>query len=211
MKKNDIYKTLLGRIVNLQYKPGEILNEQLLCQEFNVSRTPIREVLMQLADFDFVTIKPKVATTVSEIDWRMLKYLYEIKTPLEGLACELAGTRVTPEEIQQLESIVEELRTFSKNGKKTFAYYHDKDSEFHTICHRASRNQFVEKYLAEINLKSRRFLHYIDYKIDELDWYTETLNSILESLKDHDGERAKQEVINHNQSFLKKLSEYFFG
>lgn len=211
MKKRDIYKTILGRIVELEYKPGEILNEQLLCQEFKVSRTPIREVLMQLADIEFVTIKPKVGTMVSEIDWRMLKYLYEIKTPLEGLACELASSRATSEEIQKLESIVEELRTFSKNGEKTYAYYHDKDGEFHKICHLASRNQFIVKYLGEISLKSRRFLHYIDYKIYELDWYTETLSRILEALKDQDGERAKKEVIDHNQSFLKKLSEYFFG
>lgn len=211
MEKSEIYKTLLRRIVGLDYKPGELLNEQDLCREFKVSRTPIREVLKQLADIDFVSITPKVATRVSQIDFMVLKYLFETKTSLEGLACELASDRITAGEILQLESIVEELKDIPGNSFEAFDYYHDKDAEFHGICHLASRNPFIVKFLSELSLKARRFLYYIDYKMDELSWYTETLQNILDALKNQDGERAKTEAIFHNQSFLKKLSQYFFG
>lgn len=105
-----------------------------------------------MADIGFVSITPKVATRVSEIDFMVLKYLFETKTSLEGLACELASERITEEEIVRLESIVEELKGIHGNSPEAFEHYHDKDSEFHSICHLASRNPFIVKFLAELEV-----------------------------------------------------------
>jgi DNA-binding GntR family transcriptional regulator len=44
----EIYRTIKDRILFLEYKPGQILNENTLAEEFGVSRTPLREVLSRL-------------------------------------------------------------------------------------------------------------------------------------------------------------------
>ena len=46
--RHDIYEQLYGEIMTLQRKPGSTLRENALCEEFGVSRTPIRSVLQEL-------------------------------------------------------------------------------------------------------------------------------------------------------------------
>ena len=46
----EIYSILLDRIIELEYQPGELLNEKKLIEEFKVSRTPIREALLKLSE-----------------------------------------------------------------------------------------------------------------------------------------------------------------
>ena len=43
-----IYNELKRRIINMELKPGDVINEKELIEEFNVSRTPIREAILKL-------------------------------------------------------------------------------------------------------------------------------------------------------------------
>jgi len=210
--KEGIYEVLLHRIINTDYKPGQLLNERELCEEFNTSRTPIREVMIQLSQAGYVEIKPKVGTYVSPVNATALKYIFEVKVPLEGIVAELAAYRITPEELEQLEAVFRRIEAFPKEGFAASSYdYHELDLEFHKICQLASRNDFLVKYLDELMMKTMRFLHYIHYDPKELEWYTETLRDILEGIRNRDGEKAKTAAILHNTMFIKKLSEFFFG
>jgi DNA-binding GntR family transcriptional regulator len=211
-QKESIYEILLHRIINTDYKPGQLLNERELCKEFNTSRTPIREVMIQLSHAGYVEIKPKVGTYVSPVNATALKYIFEVKVPLEGIVAELAAYRITSEELEQLERVFQRIETCPKEGFAVSSYdYHELDQEFHKICREATRNAFLIKYLDELMLKTMRFLHYIHYDPKELEWYTDTLRDLLEGIKNRDGERAKTAAILHNTTFIKKLSEFFFG
>ncbi len=100
--QTDIYSILLNRIIELEYQPGELLNEKKLIEEFGVSRTPIRESLLKLSEKGFVNLVPRVGTYVTQVDIRDIKYAYEVKKHLEILACELAAERATEDQILEL-------------------------------------------------------------------------------------------------------------
>jgi DNA-binding GntR family transcriptional regulator len=211
-QKESIYEILLHRIINTDYKPGQLLNERELCKEFNTSRTPIREVMIQLSQAGYVEIKPKVGTYVAPVRSTALKYIFELKVPLEGIAAELAATRITPEELDRLEEVFRKIEAFSTEGFAVSSEdYHELDLEFHKICQVASRNDFLVKYLDELMKKTMRFLHYIRYDPTELEWYTDTLRDILDGIRNRDGEKAKTAAILHNTTFIRKLSAFFFG
>lgn len=83
-----IFHILRERITLLQYPPGTILDIDALATEFNVSRTPIRSVLQQLAYHGLVVSRHGVRTSVAPIDFEKLR---EDKTFRSHLA-ELIGT-----------------------------------------------------------------------------------------------------------------------
>ena len=56
--RHDIYEQLYGEIMTLQRKPGSTLRENALCEEFGVSRTPIRSVLQELRIAGLIEVTP---------------------------------------------------------------------------------------------------------------------------------------------------------
>ncbi|MEA3422623.1 MAG: GntR family transcriptional regulator, partial [Bacillota bacterium] len=58
----EIYNELKRRIIELEYEPGSAINEKDLVNEFQVSRTPIREALLRLSQIGLVEMRPRVGT-----------------------------------------------------------------------------------------------------------------------------------------------------
>ena len=81
---NVIFEVLKKRIIELEMKPGDVINEKDLIVEFEVSRTPVREALIKLSQIDLVEIRPRVGTFVTQIDLATVKSAYEVKKNLEG-------------------------------------------------------------------------------------------------------------------------------
>ncbi len=204
----EIYSILLDRIIELEYQPGELLNEKKLIEEFKVSRTPIREALLKLSEKDFVKMVPRVGTYITQVDIRDIKYAYEVKKNLEVLACELAAERASEEQAQELLAIVERIETYSSQAdyKK---YIHD-DYFFRKIIREASQNPYLQNYLEELNKKTMRFVNYVQYKMDNPEWYNESLRTIAQAIKNRNAEVAGKEMKTHTEIFLNELSKRFF-
>ena len=67
------YQTLWGRIVTMELKPGDPLNDRQLAEEMGISRTPVREALIMLNIAHMVTIKPQSGTYVAPIDLKLMR------------------------------------------------------------------------------------------------------------------------------------------
>src|SRR6478609_10217433 len=103
---------LLNRIRRLvlggDFPPGAVLPEAFLAQEFDVSRTPIREALKQLQHEGLVEIRPKVGTFVREPTHREIIELFQLKESLEGLAASLLARRGETPELSALRMNLED-------------------------------------------------------------------------------------------------------
>jgi DNA-binding GntR family transcriptional regulator len=64
----QLYGILRQRIVDNTLKPGERISESSLAQEFDISRTPLRAALQQLAADGLVSVRPQVGTLVASLD-----------------------------------------------------------------------------------------------------------------------------------------------
>jgi len=65
---DQIYDELRRMVVQLDLKPGEALSEKTTAELFNVSRTPVREAILRLADHGLVTVAPQFGTFIAAID-----------------------------------------------------------------------------------------------------------------------------------------------
>ena len=69
IKKDELYHTILNRILFLEYPPKYILKEEALAMEFGISRGPVREVLKRLEWEQLVETMPRTGTIITEIEY----------------------------------------------------------------------------------------------------------------------------------------------
>ncbi len=98
-KTEDVYEVLKRRIIELEYEPGEVLNEVEVAEEFNLSRTPIRKAFHQLNNDNLLNIIPRFGAQVAPIDFMYMKSVFEVTRVLDPFAARLAVNRITDEQI----------------------------------------------------------------------------------------------------------------
>jgi DNA-binding GntR family transcriptional regulator len=86
-----IHEHLLGEILSLQLPPGTALQEKLIAEEFGVSRTPVREAIIRLAEAGLVDIFPQSGTFVSRVPVNAIPEAVMIRKALEGATVEAAA------------------------------------------------------------------------------------------------------------------------
>ena len=95
-----IYQTLRTRICMLDYAPGSRLREEDLAEEFGVSRTPVRRVLVKLEAEGLLRSVHGVGTIVTDIDIDALAQVYELRIELAELVGKLSPVSVDPARVQ---------------------------------------------------------------------------------------------------------------
>ena len=123
----QLYDVLRRRIVDNTLPPGVRLSEANLAKEFDVSRTPLRAALQQLATEGLVTIRPQVGTAVAGLDAEQLRQAVFIRTALERAVVEkLARER---SDLSALEPILAQQRVNAEIDD--YATFFIQDEAFH--------------------------------------------------------------------------------
>jgi DNA-binding GntR family transcriptional regulator len=138
----DAYDLILEAIDIGVYKPGDRLVESELAERFGVSRTPIREALQRL-ETQSLLVRDGRSLIVASLDHNQLSELYVVRSELEGLAARLAARHATEEEVQVLESMVEEDRALVDDPPRLARA----NRRFHRQIHLASHNRYLIQQL----------------------------------------------------------------
>jgi DNA-binding GntR family transcriptional regulator len=121
--------------------PGQHLDETELAARFEVSRTPIREALNQLASMGVVVIRPRRGAIVAELGPQQLVEMFEVMSELEATCGRLAARRMTLEEQQALQAAHQACKE-ALDAHEPDAYYY-KNEAFHEAIYAGSHNQFL--------------------------------------------------------------------
>ena len=100
-----VYQALRSAIINCQLRPGEPLQEARLVRELGVSKTPVREGLVRLAETGLVTSTPFRGYAVSEVTPEDVREISQLRAVLEGLAAREAALRLTDQQLHELEEL----------------------------------------------------------------------------------------------------------
>ena len=140
---------LADEIIRGTRPPGAILDETELAKRFQVSRTPVREAIRQLAASGLVESRAHRGSVVAWPSHERLIGMFEVMAELEGLCAALAATRTTPEERHAIAAVHEELRAMIQSGDPQ--RYHEINEAFHATVYAGAHNA----YLAEITVATR--------------------------------------------------------
>ena len=102
-KADDIALDLEELIVSGQIAPGSVLRQEQLSEQYQVSRTPIREALRRLAALGLVSFEPNKGVRVRTLERDELREAFLVRAELESLATELAVPRIDAEGLAALD------------------------------------------------------------------------------------------------------------
>ncbi|MGB7401353.1 GntR family transcriptional regulator [Arcobacter sp. KX21116] len=140
-------------IINNELVAGTKLEELDLANQFNVSRTPIREALRNLEASQLVTIIPKKGAYVSEISVQKLIEIFEVVAELESLCAKLASRRISEKNSKLLLSALEKCQ--KAYDDKNIDKYFIENLNFHKIIYESSHNDFL---ITQMNQLKTRLL-----------------------------------------------------
>src|ERR1700746_1283462 len=103
-KADDIALVIEEAIVSGELEPGTVLRQEQLSEQFNVSRTPVREALRRLGAPGLASFAPNRGVRVRTISREELHEAFMVRAELEGLATEVAAAKMTDEDLEELDS-----------------------------------------------------------------------------------------------------------
>ncbi|GAA2177522.1 GntR family transcriptional regulator [Leucobacter tardus] len=150
MQEGTILERLRDMVVSGSAPPGELLGEIALAQEFEVSRTPVREALKQLEREGLVEVRPRVGTFVRKPTEREILELFQLKESLEGLAAGLLAQRGEVAELRILrQNVADESAVVEAGDARAYATL---VHEFHhTLVTGADNQKLAEHYALLMN------------------------------------------------------------
>ncbi|MCH1772182.1 MULTISPECIES: GntR family transcriptional regulator [Metallosphaera] len=198
------YDEILKRILRGDYAQGQLLTEDKLCKDLNMSRTPVREALKML-ESEGIVKKMNRSYAVIYITSEEVEKLYEVRIPLESAASRLAAVRAKQEDIAEMEEILNKVKEETYKENPDPSRLAELNGQFHDRVAMATENPFMYSYLREIRLKLRvvriTLFTSFDRRVEELREH----QGILDAIKARDAERAYEMMISHENNVLEYL------
>lgn len=154
-RSGQLSEEIEERIVTGAYPPGTRLDEQELADSFGVSRTPVREALIQLASIGLVEIKPRRGATVPEVGADRVCEMFEVMAELEAMCGRLAARRITPSEQYALQEAHHACK--AARDANTPDVYYELNEVFHQRIYGASHNGFLAEQAAALHRRLRPY------------------------------------------------------
>ena len=132
--------------------PGARLDEQSLAERYNVSRTPVREALRQLAATGLIEMRPRRGAIVSRMTSEYLNQLFVAMGEMEATCARLCALRMSPIERRRLQAQHETMGALQRMADTE--NYITENSTFHALIYAGAHNP----PLAEIATGLRRRL-----------------------------------------------------
>ena len=101
----QIVSDIKSNILNGKYKSHDKLTERVLCEQFNVSRTPIRQALLLMKEEGWLYSKSNSGTYVSPVDRNDVIENYKARMSLEPVVLEMAFPNITKGDIAEMRRI----------------------------------------------------------------------------------------------------------
>ncbi len=195
-----IFRTLRDRIVYLEYPPGKLIPEKELCEEFGISRTPLREAIKKLKEMKLVNVIPRYGTYVSPVDINEVRSAFEVKIKLEGLAGEAAAKRITNDKLDEMKALIQEADVLLKEDGHRHLI--EIDTRFHEIIYTATQNPILQEILENLHSRCARLWNSALSGLIPVSIIINQLKEIYSSLEHRDRERASQLMEQHVHYFI---------
>lgn len=191
---NIAYQKIKAAILNEMYEANQILNERKLAEEFQISRTPIREALKILEGEGWVKIIPWKGAIVNQITQKEIDEIFQIRLIIEPAIIELLQNKIDYKKRAYLDKLYENQK--KAKTKKEFILV---DREFHmTFAEWTENLQLIEMVKGlndRIYMVGHKAINSKDSKREEES--LEEHYKIIQALKNNDIMMAKNFMIAH--------------
>ena len=171
----EVAELMRQRIFRRELEPGSWIDELKIAEAYGISRTPLREALKVLAAEGLVTMKVRRGAYVTEVSERDLTDVYHLLSLLESDAAGVVATLATESEIEELQTLHNELEAAARPGHQDRELFFEINERFHMRLLEIANNRWRDQMVADLR------------KVMKLNRHNSLLKSgrIEESLREH--------------------------
>ncbi|ADP19067.1 bacterial regulatory protein, GntR family protein 65 [Achromobacter xylosoxidans A8] len=161
-----LVESISAKIFNGVYAPGQKLRQETLAEEYDVSRTPVREAFRQLETKGLIVQQPRYGATVVAPTIKDIGANYWLRGELEGMAAELAARWISDADLQRLQATHTECAqavgalyaevnagngATPRQAAAPMQHWVIKNQEFHALIFRAAGNASLERIIKDLH------------------------------------------------------------
>jgi DNA-binding GntR family transcriptional regulator len=200
--RQTLHETLLGRLRQMiqdgELAPGTRLSEQVLCERFGVSRTPLREALKILAAEGYLDWRANRGIMVAEIQPSEIVASFELLSGLERLIGEIVSQRMTPDDMQALELMHADMVRLHAQSDRV-AYFR-LNQAIHAELARLTRNPVIEDVYGSVQRRIYRARALSNTGRLRWDASVQEHERIMAALRARDPQRLAAELVSHSKA-----------
>jgi DNA-binding GntR family transcriptional regulator len=194
------YLALRDRLITLQIRPGEPIDDGQIARELDVGRTPVREALKRLENDRLVIAYPRRGTFATSVDITDLAHINEIRLQLEPLAARRAAERATDLQRAGLRELIARIEggdTLSGDRTDLMRL----DLTVHRAIYHAAGNPHLEDVLIRYhNLATRIFCLFLG-RLPDVAGHIDEHGPLLAAIAAGDADRAAELAREHVTGF----------
>jgi DNA-binding GntR family transcriptional regulator len=191
------YMAIRDRLIMLNIRPGDPIDDDELAKDLGVGRTPVREALKRLEGDRLVVSYPRRGTFATGMDISDLAHISEIRAQLEPLAARRAAERAVRTAHAELASHIQQLDIAQLDRTELMRW----DLAVHRAIYRAAGNPHLEDVLIRYdNLATRIFCLFLD-RLPTVDEHVGEHVKLLRAIAAGDADRADDLAREHVLGF----------
>lgn len=194
-RTEEIAEWIRNKIESGTFPPNSRLEERPLSEQFGVSKTPVREALIQLSSIGLVELRQRRGAIVKVLSIEQVISMFEVMTELESMAAKLAASRMSADMRKELAKI--HRRSEAYVPTEDFENYDATNTEFHELIYRGSCNDYLERSVKDIRGRLRVYRRYPFQKPGRIRQSFSDHARILDAILKGNGEAAGDAMQDH--------------
>ncbi len=197
--KEQVYEYLRDQIQTGEIKPNTAINLQSTSDKLGISKTPLRDALLQLDLEGFVTIKPRKGIIVNSLSLNDIRDFYQIIGALESTALYESKRNLKNKDIEKMLFLNDEMKNAIEGNK--FDLYYENNLQLHNIFIKYSPNNDLKNI---IEIKRRRLYDFPRKTGFIKDWEVESIMEhtvLIKYIEDGKIQEASDYLRNVHWSF----------
>lgn len=210
-----VFECLRTSIVSGDLAPGQRIVEADLAKQLDVSKSPVREAILQLKQDGLVIDAPKGrGVVVAPLKPSDVREIYSVREALEGLAVRVLAADPRPDHLATLRGLVDKMRQALAEGDVRQQF--ELDVEFHTSLCAATGNRRLQDLFSSLRPDLQRiFLFLVNAgAVEGEDSAEQALaehEALLQAIADGDGELAAARLSTHTGGRSERIAAALGG
>lgn len=199
-----VHDTLREAILSGEIRAGSRLVQADIAAQLDVSTTPVREALRDLATEGLVQFDPHRGAIVRELDWEEVREIYQLRQLLEPLAIRLAIGRMSGEELQTANELAQEMESVRSPGR-----FVELNRAFHGLFADAARSPRLQSILAGLRDSAAVYVALaLRYQPSRMARANVDHRALLDAFEQRDADRAASIELRHLESTMAAIETW---
>ncbi|MBN9427804.1 MAG: GntR family transcriptional regulator [Burkholderiales bacterium] len=175
--------------------PGQSIDEQELAARYQVSRTPVREALLQLKAQRILHSQPRNGMVVARMDVQELLAIWELMAEMEGVCARMACQRMTAEEREELARVHRAAAPIAEADDAQA--WREANHDFHEVLYRGCRNPYLREQLLALRARTGAYLRHAFIAVGRVRSSYEQHGELVEAIIANDPARTHRMMMRH--------------